>query len=344
MRPITVGIPVFNAMPYLPESLESILRQSYSEFEILVINDGSTDDSREYLRSVRDPRLRIVDQENRGLTATLNRMLAEVSTPWLARHDADDVAYPHRLARAVDYIGRYPECGMFYSLAEYYPVGSVGRHRTTKGNPLEIRDLVRSGYLLAVCHPTVILNVQRASEVGGYRFNLHVEDIDLWWRMALRYDIRFIPEVLTGYRQVMQGVCSVNLKEQALNTLYIQYLLISHLWRRKPLPYEEARKALLNMFNPRNVKFRNHLRAFNIELGRGNKNRAFLRAASAFFTSPMNFMRRLWDECSPRPAITVGEPPALFKKYENILWPNQPGNYCAPLEPLPHPANHGFHT
>ena len=66
--------------------------------------------------SVRDPRLRILDQENRGITATLNRMLAEVGTPWLARHDADDVAYPHRLARAADYITRYPESGMFYSL------------------------------------------------------------------------------------------------------------------------------------------------------------------------------------------------------------------------------------
>ena len=100
MRQITVGIPVFNAMPYLPESLESILRQSYSDFEILVINDGSTDGGRDYLRSVRDPRLRVVDQENRGLAATRNRMLAEASTPWLARHDADDVAYPHRLARS----------------------------------------------------------------------------------------------------------------------------------------------------------------------------------------------------------------------------------------------------
>src|ERR1019366_5743598 len=138
MRKLTVGIPVFNAIPYLPENIESILRQSYSDFEILIINDGSTDGSREYLRSVRDPRLRIVDQENRGLTATLNRMLAEVRTPWLARHDADDVAYPHRLTRAVDYISRYSESGMFYSLAEYYPAGSVGLYRTTRRNPGEL--------------------------------------------------------------------------------------------------------------------------------------------------------------------------------------------------------------
>src|ERR1700722_10443255 len=110
-------------MPYLRESLESILRQDYDDFEILVVNDGSTDDSRDYLHSVRDPRLRIVDQENRGVVAARNRMLAEVNTPWLALHDADDVAYPHRLASAAEYINRYPESGMFYSLSEYYPSG-----------------------------------------------------------------------------------------------------------------------------------------------------------------------------------------------------------------------------
>ncbi len=75
MPQLTVGIPVFNAMPYLPESLQSILRQDYRDFEILVINDGSTDDSGEYLRSIRDPRLRIVDQDKLGVIAARNRML-----------------------------------------------------------------------------------------------------------------------------------------------------------------------------------------------------------------------------------------------------------------------------
>jgi hypothetical protein len=233
---------------------------------------------------------------------------------------------------------------MFYSLAEYYPAASVGRYRTTKGSPREIRDLVQSGYLLTIAHPTFILNVERATAVGGYRFNLHVEDTDLSWRIALHYDIRFIPEVLTGVRQNLQSLSSANLEGQAVNVLYVQYLLVSHLWNRKPMAYEEARNSLLQLFNPRKVKFRNHLRAFNIELGRGNKSRAFVEAARAFFTSPTNFMRRLSDECSPRRAIAAGEPPALFKKHENILWPNHAGNYCAPFQPLPPPANRGLHT
>jgi hypothetical protein len=271
-------------------------------------------------------------------------MLAEVNTPWLALHDADDVAYPHRLASAVDYINRYPECGMFYSLAEYHPAASVGQFRTTRRNPGEIRDLVQSGHLLAICNSTVIHNVERTRAVGGYRFNVNVEDCDLWWRVALKYDIRLIPEVLTGYRQNPQSFSSVNLEEQALNVLYVQYLLISHLRNRKPLEYEEVRNSLLQLFDRRKVRFRNHLRASNIELGRGNKNRAFAQAVRAFFTSPTNFMRRLLDECFPRRAITLGERPVLFKKHENILWPNHSGSFCAPFEPIPPPANRGLHT
>lgn len=344
MRQITVGIPVFNAMPYLPDSLESILRQSYREFEILVINDGSTDDSMQYLRSIRDPRLRILDQENRGLTATLNRMLDEVRTPWLARHDADDVAYPSRLACAVDYISRYPESGMFHSLARYHPAASVGQFRITRGTPSEIRDIVQSGYLLAICHPTVVLNVERARAVGGYRFNLHVEDTDLWWRIALDYDIRLIPEVLTGVRQNLQSVCSRNLEEQVLNVLYIQYLLISHLWNRSPLAYDEARNPLLHLLNPRNVRFRRRLRAFNIDLGRGNKGMALVHATNAFLTSPMNLVRRVRDECSSRRTITLGEPPELFKEYENILWRNHAVNDSIPRDSLLDPSNSGFHA
>lgn len=345
MRQITVGIPVYNAMPYLPESLESILRQNYSDFDILVVNDGSTDGSREYLHSIRNSRLRIIDQDHLGVTTARNLMLAETSTPWLALHDADDVAYPHRLARTIEYIARYPESGMFYSLADYYPAASVGQFRTTRRNPDQIRDLVQSGYLIAICNPTSVLNVQRARAVGGYRFNLYVEDVDLWWRMALDSDIRFIPEVLMGVRQNLQSICSVNLENQALNLLYIQYLLISHVWKRKPVAYDDAHNSLLHLLDSRKVKFRNHLRAFNIELGRGNKDKAFMQAARALFASPKNFMRRLWDECSPNRPITMGESPALFKKYENILWPNlvagqAPGaKRSAPKQPASLPSN-----
>lgn len=330
MPSLTVGIPIFNAMPYLPESLESILRQSYQDFEILAVDDGSTDGSLEYLRSVRDPRLRVVSQAHQGLTAVLNRTLAEIRTPWLARHDADDIAYPHRLACAAEYIKRYPDAGMFYSLAKFQPEGCLGHFRTTKGSPGEIRAMVASGYLPIVCHPTVVLHAGRTRALGGYRFNLHVEDVDLWWRMALRYDVRMIPEVTVGFRQNTRGITSANLRNQILNTLYIQYLLLSYLWKQEPLPYERVRQPLLYLLNNRKLAFRAHLRAFNIYLGQGSKYQALRELGSAVAASPAAFFNRVLDEFSGQRMIALGKPPALFAAHADFLWPMR----CTPLSRL----------
>ncbi len=328
MSLITVGIPVFNAMPYLPASIESILRQTYRDFEILVVNDGSTDSSLEYLQSVRDPRLRIVNQEHQGITTALNRILVETRTPWLARHDGDDLAYPYRMARVAEYIDRFPGAGMFYSLAKFQPRSCLGYFRTTKGSPSEIRNLVIAGYLPIVCHPTVVLNVERTRALEGYRFNLHVEDIDLWWRMALDYDIQMIPEVTVGFRQSEQGITSSNLQKQILNTLYIQYLLLSHLWKQEPLAYEHARQPLLYFLNSRKLKFRTHLRAFNIQLGRGKRYDATCELGRAFAASPIAFFSRVLDEFASERVIALGEPPALFAAYGDLLWPMRSTPLC----------------
>ena len=188
MKLLTVALPVHNAGRFLPDAVNSLLRQTYEDFELLLVDDGSTDGSLEYLKSIKDRRVRLISQQHSGLTATLNRMLAEAATPWLVRHDADDVAFPERLALTAESIRRFPDAGMFYSYARYYQNDRIfGNFRTTSGTPEQLRELTKAGYLLAICHPAVTLNVRKAVEAGGYRFDLHVEDADLWWRMALAY-------------------------------------------------------------------------------------------------------------------------------------------------------------
>ena len=214
MRPLfTIGMPVYNAMPYLPEAVESVIRQTYPHFELLIVNDGSRDGSFEYLRSLKDSRIRIVSQENRGLTATLNRLLEEARAPWLVRLDADDVACPERLALVAGALERHPAAGMFYSRAAHYGHAStIAAARSTEGTPAELRELTCAGYLLSIVHSSVVLNVARTRALGGYRFDLHIEDLDLWWRMALRHDIVFIPQVTVQYRLNHESVCINNLK------------------------------------------------------------------------------------------------------------------------------------
>jgi hypothetical protein len=329
---ITVGIPVHNGMPYLQECVESILTQTYRNFELLIVDDGSTDDSLAYLKSLRDPRLRIISQANRGLTSTLNRMLSEANSPWLVRQDADDVSFPNRLQRIVDHIYEYPRSGMFCSAAEYYPKGCYGHFRGTNATPEQFRSLILSGYMPTICHPTVTLNVNRALAVGGYRFDLYVEDIDLWWRMGLACDIRLIPEVAVGFRQNQNSISSANLAQQALNTLYIQYLLLSHLWKLDPLPYERASSELQRLVKPRNLSFKTHLRQFNIEMGRGNRIKAAVELGTAFVSSPSKFIQRVIDEYATGKIVSVGENPELFAQHRKALWPDAPDRAGAFVE------------
>lgn len=321
MSKLTIGLPVYNAMPFLPETMASLLAQDYQDFNILVIDDGSTDDSAKYLRTVKDPRMHVVRQENKGLTFTLNRMLREAETPWLVRHDADDIAYPNRIRLIVEYIEKYPEAGMFYSLARYYPnYKSFGTFRTTVASPMVLRNLTKAGYLLAICHPAVTLNIQKTLSVEGYRFNLHVEDIDLWWRMALRSDVVFIPEFTVGVRHNFSSTSNINLKKQSINTLYVQYLLLSHLWGLSPLPYDRILDKLAVMMDEKELQFREHIRQANIHAGRREFIRACAHAAKSLSASPRHFFRRVTYELGTKKTVVNGVDPRIFAAFSDILW------------------------
>lgn len=322
MKLLTVGLPVYNAMPFLPETLDSLLRQTHEDFELLVIDDGSTDGSLDYLKSVKDRRLRLLAQENRGLVATLNRMLEETHTPWLVRHDADDIAFPERLALTNEHISRYPEAGMFYSLARYFQDGRVfGTFRTTSATPKALRDLTNSGHLLAICHPAVTLNVPKTMNLGGYRFNLHVEDVDLWWRMALRFDIRLIPTATVAVRHNAASVSARNFERQCINTLFVQYLLLSHLWKLTPLPYEQAARRLRVLVNRKQVRFRENTRRTNISLSQKQYFAAAKHACMALGASPSHLLKRVLYEFHPEAAVVNGEDPKRFREHQELLWP-----------------------
>jgi glycosyltransferase involved in cell wall biosynthesis len=333
MTNLTVGLPVFNAMPFLEESLESLLRQTDRDFKILAIDDGSTDSSLKYLRSVKDSRLSIVTQPNRGLTFTLNRMLREVDTPWLMRHDADDVAAANRVAVTKQFIEQFPDAGMFYSAARYYQEGrSVGTFRTTRATPDELRQITASGYLLAMCHPAVTLNVEKTLVLGGYRFNLHIEDVDLWWRMALRYDIRYMPEVTAYVRHNTASVSMGSLECQSINALYVQYLLLSHLHGWRALPYDLVRVHLARYVDKPQLTFREQMRSANICYSQKDYSKAWKHLARAAIASPAYFARRVFYELRGSDIVFNGENPSMFLRQRDVLWP-EVADSATPTQP-----------
>jgi hypothetical protein len=319
---LTVGLPVYNAMPFLPEAMESLLQQTDSDFNILVIVDGGDDGSLDYLRTIQDKRLRVLCQQNQGLTATLNRILWETSTGWLIRQDADDISYPTRIERIREGIARHPDAGMFYSLAQYYPAKhSLGFFRCSRGSPQELRQIVKSGYLLSICHPSVTLNVEKTLAVGGYRDLPHAEDADLWWRMALHCDIHLLPEALIGFRQNPSSVSSQNSHTQELQGLYIQYLLLSHLSNQKALPLAEISPILEATISSSQLEAKQQLRHLNMHLAEKCYGSALASLARCVLASPAYLLRRLMDELSPLKPIMNGISPDLFYRRKEIFWP-----------------------
>jgi hypothetical protein len=309
-------------MPFLPEAIESLLAQTMADFRILAISDGSTDTSLAYLRSIRDERLRIVEQQHCGLTYTLNRMLRECETPWLVRQDADDVSAPDRMERILAAIEKYPAAGMFYSQAAYYPLRkSVGLFRSTRGTPEQIRAITRAGYLPAICHPSVVLHVDKTLALGGYRPGLACEDADLWWRMALQHDVRFLSEVLLYFRQNCGSLTSRKLKEQALHGLYVQYLLLSALDGQVAAKLSVVERELGRLLEASPLRAKENLRLFNIHMGQREWLRAATRLAACITSSPEYFVRRLRDEFFPPGDIANGISPDLYRQRKDALWP-----------------------
>ncbi|HTV14994.1 MAG TPA: glycosyltransferase family 2 protein [Acidobacteriaceae bacterium] len=318
-------MPVCNGMPWLPEAIESLLRQTTANFEILAIVDGGCDSSLAYLRGrsaaqTHGPRLRVLEQPNAGVTATLNRLLEETRTPWLVRQDADDVSYPQRIEKLLGTIRRYPDAGLIYSLADYHPRElCAGTFRCSRGTPEELRSIVEHGYLLSICHSTVALNVEKARAVGGYRMDIHAEDADLWWRMARKFEIRCIPEALVGFRQNALSVSARHGEKQQLAGLYVQYLLLSELWNLSPRPLSDVAATLLGFLRPAQLRAKEALRQSNMHLGERRVIRSLGSLARAAWASPRYVAGRIADEFR-HTAIANGVAPSLFIERKEALW------------------------
>lgn len=325
MNPLlTVGLPVYNGMPHLPETMESLLHQRFQNFKILIINDGSTDGSLEYLQSLRDPRIRLISQQNRRLTGTLNRMLREIDTPWLVRHDADDIALPDRLGELHRLASQRPQAGLLYSRAVHYQDGRMLMElQTTIASPEGLRKLTRAGHLLSICHSSVALNARKLLDIGGYRFDLYVEDYDMYWRMALATDLYYIDKVLIAARTGSRGVSGTNIGRQAVNMLWVQYLLCSEILGLKPLSYEQVSGVLEQLLPQGIVEYRFNMRCCLDSIGDQRYLVALGHLAQAAVSSPGAFLNRL-TKIFPLPRkIVLGINPNLLHRHRAQLWPQE---------------------
>ena len=201
---VTVLMPVYNGAAYLEAAIESIRSQTHSDFEFLIVDDGSTDGSREILQgfAAQDARIRIIYGLHEGIAAARNRGLALARGTIVVCMDHDDVAMPERIDRQLAYLVEHPEVAA---------VGSALRLINKDGDALapptkypltfkEIREGLLSGYCM-LGQPTVAMRREAAIAVGGYRRAFDpADDYDLWMRLSERYALANMPDVLVDYR------------------------------------------------------------------------------------------------------------------------------------------------
>ena len=201
---VSVILPVYNGEAYLRESVDSILAQTYADFELIAIDDGSRDGTAALLGAVRDPRVRVVHQENMGLALTLNKGIALARSEYIARQDADDISRPERLARQVEYMDAHPACGLLGSWSviqeDRVPTSRQHRHPCSNGE-LQLRILFDSFFV----HSSVMMRRSALDRAGVYTTDPErnpPEDFDLWLRIARDHELANLPEPLLVYREV----------------------------------------------------------------------------------------------------------------------------------------------
>lgn len=208
-------MPVFNAESYLRDSIESVLCQTFSDFEFIIINDACTDNSSTILNSYKDSRIKVFNNElNLGLTKSLNRAIESSIGKYIARTDADDICLPRRFETQVQFLEKHSEIGLCGSWFENF--GDI--RGIAKYNPNHNEILVGLLYQCQFCHPSVIMRKEVLSRYSLlYNTNfITAQDYELWARMAHVCISANVPEVLLQYRVHAQSI-SAKKKEQQLS-------------------------------------------------------------------------------------------------------------------------------
>lgn len=204
---ISVILPVYNAEKYIKESIDSILNQTYNNFELIIINDGSRDNSAEIIKLYSDQRIRYYEQQNQGLAKTLNTALSYAKGKYIARQDNDDISLPDRFEKQINFLEHNPEIAILGSWAEIIDENGLktGRFHHHPTSSLELRfGLVFDNPFV---HSSIMARKDVIEETGMYYLeNDYFEDHNLWSRISYYHQVNNLNEDLLLYREVNTGI------------------------------------------------------------------------------------------------------------------------------------------
>lgn len=198
---VTILMPAYNAAAYIAEAITSVLQQTFTAFELLIVNDGSTDHTLDIIRSFNDPRIRVIHQANSGVATALNTGLQHATGTYIARFDADDVCMPQRLEKQVAFLDTHPEYVITGSDAEY--ISATGDYLCSYAcSAHEDADLKRQLHThCPFTHSSVLFRKAAVLQCGGYDARAHnMEDHLLWVQLSSSGRFYNIPEALIKVR------------------------------------------------------------------------------------------------------------------------------------------------
>jgi glycosyltransferase involved in cell wall biosynthesis len=292
---VTVLLPAYNAAHWLEAALVSILQQTYVDFELLLMDDGSTDSTAAILRKYKDPRLSIMRAaSNRGLIATLNNGIQLAKGRYIARMDADDIAHPRRLQLQVSFLQRHWEvgiCGTWYRTMD-------ADNRTSVRPPVTHDEISAQLFFRSPFgHPTVM--IRRDVLADGLLYDVqsrHAEDFDLWVRARPKTRFANLPHFLLEYRTHSNQVSQEqrHLQRQSADKVRLRQLA-------QLVPEASAREQKLHLY----ICDEDHRFNNSTELKEAGTWLSTLWTCNS--TNPMfapnafgNALERLWYECCLR--------------------------------------------
>ena len=198
---VTVLMPVYNGLPYLGEAIDSILAQTFKDFEFLIIDDASTDSSRDLVRSYRDSCIRLIENDsNLGQARSLNRGLRLARGEYIARLDQDDIALPRRLEKQMLYMAQHPQVVLLGTWCQ--SIDEMGNQIGRFHPPTSYQAIIDAfATYNPFAHSSVLFRRAPVQEVGGYPADyLHSQDFALWLRLSRQYQVVNLPEELVQIR------------------------------------------------------------------------------------------------------------------------------------------------
>jgi glycosyltransferase involved in cell wall biosynthesis len=298
-------MPVFNGMPYLREAVESVLAQTLTSWQCVIVDDGSRDGTRDYLEALNDGRFVIIHQENTGISGAINHGLEHCTARYIARLDADDIAMPARLAEQVTFLDAHPQVALVGT--QVVPMGSHGAGSSLSlptDHEAIMSDLIAARH--AVAHSSAMMRADVLREIGGYWSLSFGEEYDLMLRMGEVAKLANLDSVLLQYRVHQSSMNGSAMRRMRTNVLYACESARRRQVGMPPISFDDfaarrnARPRWQRAFESLDIHARNQYRYALAELYGGRRLRGAARLAWAAACAPRLTIERIVRVAKPR--------------------------------------------